>query len=672
MPALRIKPVIQPLRIYTSKSHRLDRESWPRHSILHLTVALRLHFREADVHSYRSRYSAYCAPPMQIVRIKATIFSIVLAASLQCGPSSAGIVGDLADMLEVAGKASLRLAKNEAVSASARRTAGQAFTLVINDDGMLQLTKWASGAAATTLVLRNGEDIARHAQDLIGKFFVTPEVLTDHPDQLKMLLSSGQNEIEIASTDISERATLELQPHLDGGSGLVVRKSDKLTFSPAAWEKRGLLEQPFMPDLLKRLRVITLVARTDVVQRSAFRNAFGTLVDFADDDASFAAALKKAKQRLVVVVSHVEESSLVVRGADGSVLMKQEISSAHQAIDGLDAIALFMGCNVACNVGASGPTTIIDAFDVIQGLRDGAQVATPMEFLTALAERVGSFHVDTDVLGRLRAVSGAAPNLSDRIASGASTTRVLFPSGLTAPVTFTDLALTILGLPLFLITFGWIALLFIGMGPRTAWRTIKDTYAVAAKRDEGNINKLSRLEIFLLITFGPTFLFLHLAVTLLKFVVYLCIFPLTLLIRPLLRWTNPTASARLNAMDLGGYQFVFGPKYYSASAASLLIVCITAALALCVYAIPLWSRFATDNLVGSMGTVFLSSISTGLFLIWRFPNLLFRIFFILVTFPAIGAKAFGIIWGINVIYSFSIMKMKEKFFGTVSPTHPSL
>lgn len=224
--------------------------------------------------------------------LEAIVFSLILAVSFGCAPARAGLFGDMTEVVELATKASLRMAKNSAVSAAARK-AGRTATLVLNHEGKLQLTKLAAGATATTLVIKNGDDIAKYAQDLAGKIFITPEVLTEHANQLKSLLV-GKTEIEIVSTDTSENAALELQPHFSGdGSTLVIRKSDKLKFSTAAWEKRGLLKQPLMADLIKRLKIIVIVPQTHVVQRLEFSKSFGFVVDFADDAATFASWTKE-------------------------------------------------------------------------------------------------------------------------------------------------------------------------------------------------------------------------------------------------------------------------------------------------------------------------------------------------------------------------------------------
>lgn len=429
------------------------------------------------------------------------LFSIIIVPS-RFDRASAGFLSEVIEGLEVAGRAALRAADNASVIATVRRLGTDATVLSVDEAGALTFTKWTAGVAGATVLLKNSDNIASLEGHLGAALYVTPEVVADHADQLKNIIQVRHNQVHVVSSNESGRVTVELKTHADGSS-LVVRKSDYLTFSTEAWAKRALLDQPLMRDLARRFHIIVVAPRSDVLQRQAFLEKFGSRVEFVDSDERLTAALRKARQRLVVVVGHVEDEAFVLQAPNNALVLQQKLDNVHQAIDDAQSVALLMGCNVACDLGLTGPTQVIDAYDVIRGLSEGPTANTPMAFLVRLAEKVGPMHIDTDFFGRLRAVSSVTKTTSDRVATGASFGRVLFSFKLNTPLTLDQVVLSVIVAVPWLTLMGWILLFLFGLGPRRAWRLTKEAYAASTGRGEEEIDKLSHAETILLLLFGP-------------------------------------------------------------------------------------------------------------------------------------------------------------------------
>jgi hypothetical protein len=573
------------------------------------------------------------------------VLILLVAIVLPSRTASASFLSHLLEGgLEVAGKSALRAADRASVIAAVRGAGTKAAGLAVDDAGVLTLTKWTGGAPGATIVLQSADDIARVARDLGGSLYVTPEVLTHHADHLKALLQMEPKPVHVVSSTPSQRATIELKTHARGAD-LVVRKSDRLTFSPDAWARRGLLEQELMGDLARRLQIIVVAPRIDVVQHNAFLKTFGSRVAFVDSDARLTAALANARQRLVVLVGHVENDAFVLRGSNNAVVLEQKLEEVHRAIGEAHSVALLMGCNAACNLALTGPTQLIDAFDVIQGLSRATTTSTPMAFLDQLASKVGSMHIDTDLLGRLRAVSAVPKTASDRAATGASFGRVLFSSELSSPLTLAGLARAlVVGVPLAAIM-GWVMLFFFGLGPRRAWRLIKETYASANGRGEHEIETLSKTEKFLLALFGPAIQILITIAYFLDLMIGVVSVSVAFPMYPWIRAIDPAALRIGDAIEQNVYP-ASSPSFKSGRGVALLGVAVAAFMSAAAYCATTFFHIAIPDNIDWMviSMILVASLAVAPLLTRRFPKLAIHSFLAArVGFVRLVAKIYWLI-----------------------------
>ena len=431
------------------------------------------------------------------------VLAVIAALSL-----SAPIQADLfSSVIKGAGKVAVVEGRHAAMlmAAGTRR----ATALTISEGGRMELVSFAAGTAAGAVAITNSDDLARALASISELVLLPAELATGRPKLVTEVLRLRKGETEVVD-ELGAAAGLSLAERA-GHEALVVRMGEKITLSPQAWIQRGLLQQSLMRDLAARLRIIVLVDHTDLVQRRAFTARFGKKAVFVDSSGALGKALGNARERLVAIVGHVEGDRYVLRNAGNQVVVDEPISSIHRQIDEARSVALVLGCNVACMAQGSGPTTVIDALAVAEGLGRSANVNTPLQFLDGLAEVVGPLHVDTDMFGRLRAVSTGHVRGSDRLASGAGiTTKVLLARTPTTPVTAGDIfagavtaILFIAYLLICLFLVGWISLFMMGMGPRTTWRETKENYAAFTGRPEEKIDTLLPWERPLLIVFGP-------------------------------------------------------------------------------------------------------------------------------------------------------------------------
>src|SRR5215813_248987 len=573
--------------------------------------------------------------------------------ALQWNPASAGALNEIFESLAAASKVAMRAEERVAVIEAARKLPGVAAVLSVNEAGVLQLTKLRAGVAGAAVLLEHGDDVLRATHEVVGTLLVTPEVLGKHGSELKALVETQRISIKVTEKD-STTIPVELQMHA-GGPDLVVRKSERLSFSPGAWAKRGLLDQPLMKDLASRLRVIALVPATDVVQRARFIERFGSRVVFVDKEAEMTAALKQMRQRLVVVVGHVENNAFVVRAPDNAILLKHEITNVHQAIDAGESVAVLMGCDIACKVPASGPIEAIDAFQVLDGLTGGITGKTPMEFLTVLADTVGPLYIDTDVLGRLRVASAAATHFSDRLARGGPIIRVLFASELSPATTLTEMVATvILAVPMFWI-FGWIALIPLGISPRVVWRTIKENYASSVGRDESEIEYLSKIERVLLYAFGPAALVVVMAVNLVNIGINIVLIPVAVLLYPLIRAICPVVLDAINEIEreVGrSYEPVFKSSIAQSGRGPGLLFCgMAAALFGCMY-YHLADFQITPSDEQSLGLIVMLFCASAVLVVWRmrlFPTLGLHLSVARYRFLVLAFIGFWAIWWLGQV-----------------------
>ncbi len=447
------------------------------------------------------------------------LLAIIAAASL----STPAHADWLSSLVKATGKAAIAEGRHASflTAAGTRR----ATALSIKEGGQFEVVGIAAGTVASAAAYNNTDDLIKLLASIPDPLLLPAELATSRPNLVTQVLELRKGETELVD-ELGDTIGVSLARRA-GRDAMVVQMGKNITLSPQAWVQRGLLQQDLMADLAARMRIVAIVHHTDVVQRRAFAAQYGDKVIFVENSEALRKALDKSRKRLVTIVGHVEGGRYVLRDAGNKVVVDEPISSVHQQIDEARSVALALGCNVACVSPTTGPTAVIDALDVAQGLRNAASFKTPFQFLDGLAEKIGPLHVDTDILGRLRAVSTEHVRVSDGVAQGVGIgTRVLFSRSPATPVTINDVAAgavaAVLASPLFIITFvfwcfivGWLCLFLIGMGPRKIWQTTKENYAVFSERPEEEIDALRPWERPLLIIFGPIGLLVQMAVSLL-------------------------------------------------------------------------------------------------------------------------------------------------------------
>lgn len=384
--------------------------------------------------------------------------------------------------------------------AAARRGGAAA---VLTEAGAMRVTTYAFGAVALDIVITNSDDLSRLLASITGELLISPEVLSKHRTVLEAALAWHPGKIKLLD-DGDDILPLSVEPR--GGLGtLVVNHNGRLTFSPEAWSRRGLLKQSIMADLAARLRIVVMVSRTDQVQRLAFSERFGKKVRFAENHEQFLDAVSDAKNRFVIVVGHVEGEEFVVYDATGRVALREDVAAIQNRVADAESVALMMGCRVACTAPASGPVALIDALQTAEGLAAGVFAKTPMDFLTVLSLQAGPLHLDIDLYGNLRAVSAKHVPMSDRIAQGVSVSRVFVSPNASPPIDPVDASFLFIKIVALSSFTGWCLPLSAFVGPRRLWREIKECYANFLGREDHEIDNISTVEALALLVAGPWF-----------------------------------------------------------------------------------------------------------------------------------------------------------------------
>jgi hypothetical protein len=406
-----------------------------------------------------------------------------------------------------------RAAEAAAASATSAGRLSRAGVATLDPNNKLLLTIYAAGAASIVVADEGVDSLIKFVDEIGQAVFVTPDALRSHSNMFQGLLDKRPGSVKVVADDgadlpvtISSRA---------GHQTLVVDAGSGLTYSVQAWEQRHLLTQRIMSDLVARLKIIALVPATDQVQRGAFRTALGRKVAFVENDKQLSAAMSAASKRFVIVVGHVEGEDFVLRGAQGDVLLQRRIDSLHASVEASQSVALMLGCSTACGAAVTGPIAAIDGLKLTGTLSTATSAETPYDFLRQVALQTGPMYVDTDIYGRLRAVSSAYASPGDKAINTASVpVRIFISSHLANSAPLIEIfGRVVILLPL-LTGLGWLYFLLFGFSPRKGWRQVKETYASLLDRSEDKIDLLTSKETFVLFIFGPWLVFLTVCSTL--------------------------------------------------------------------------------------------------------------------------------------------------------------
>ena len=433
-------------------------------------------------------------------RIYGWLLAFAAALAFATSPAAAGL---LSSLIKAGEKAAVKKAGHAARLAGVAAK-GAKVAVRVEGDAVAVTAIAAGGVAGSTYLFLHADDLVRALSLVDGPVYLPVELVRRRPRLAAEILEKRP---DLGVIDDAGEARLSIARRA-GRPAIVVEAYPGLTMSLDAWARRGLLQQSLMRDLAARMRVIAIVDRTDQAQRAALKARLGKFVVFVESETQLTRELGRADRRLVAVVGHVEGMEFVLRDAGDRVVVRRGIDGIHSDIDKGESIGLMVGCDVACNVGGSGPTRVIDALRATEALAAGAAASTPLEFLRTIAAATGPLHVETDVYGRLRAVSAANVRAGDRM-YGLS--RVLFaraPRAPTDPIVAGREALNLLLVeaPLALIVSGlatWLTLTMLGVPPRKTWRLSKEHYACALGRPEQDVDAISATERALLLLLGP-------------------------------------------------------------------------------------------------------------------------------------------------------------------------
>lgn len=313
---------------------------------------------------------------------------------LSAMPVNASILGSI---FKGASKTATKLGA-EAFSLKATKLAklvpGKGATLSIRPDGRVDVSLWNAGNLSAQLILQNSDDMTKFIAKGVDEVFVPQELIETRASLFLDQNVHAGTKVNMIS-DTGDIALLTLRKS-EGLSHLAVRVGKNLTFSLEAWKRRALLQQKLMSDLRSRMKVVVLVPKSDQIQRKAYKKAFGRKVSFVSSENELSSTLKKARQRLVVMVGHVEQSKFLLKNAAGEISIDVAVQNVHHVIDQSQSVGLMMGCNVACGTKLSGPTMLIEAIETATALKNGQFSSTPAEFLEILSNSTGGLHVEQD------------------------------------------------------------------------------------------------------------------------------------------------------------------------------------------------------------------------------------------------------------------------------------
>jgi hypothetical protein len=272
---------------------------------------------------------------------------------------------------------------------------------------------------------------------------------------------------------------------------------------------------------------------------------------------------------------------------------------------------------------------------------------------------VGPLYIDTDLFGRLRAVSAAAPHASDRLAKGASFTRVLLPQTLTASATLSSYAFAIFFTGPFLLAFSWVVLFFFGISPKRAWRTIKENYAAGLGREDHEIESISKLESIVLFIFGPLLLLLTMASSLAGFVFNLVLLPIAFVAHYLVKIFAAPSANIVNRIGADKKSF-FSSDFNAARGVALLTVVISIPFLGAGYVfIHTHSLLLKDEQIILLCVAVISvSLSAAIFLVREFPSIMIYSYLGLFIIPALGMAAYWLVWAVGPGRESLILRLK--------------
>lgn len=472
--------------------------------------------------------------------------AVLRSAGADAGvPSILSFLADSAqDARRLADEGAAAAAAIERTTAAGDRAASAAATAAarVTPDGALAVTIYTGGKASSEIAVHSAADLTRVAAQISGPILVAPDVLKRFNEEFVELLQQREGAVEVV-TQGSAPAPVQVSLRAKRPA-LIVALSSDLTFTIDAWARRDLLAQEIMKDLAARLKVIVMAPATDQVQRQAFVRALGqSRVSFVESPQALSSAVAKADKRLVVVVSHMEGENLVLR-QNGAVVFQQSIEAVHAAVDEARSVGLVLGCHSACSAAVTGPTDYIDALELTSALASTSSYVTPLDFLQGLTRYIGPMHVDTDVYGRLRAVSDAHVTAAERTGKLAGYSfQFLMPGAAAEPLTVAGVITIVLAVMFLIpqgILFGWlVVILGAGMSPRKAWQTIKALYAQVLERGDHEIEHLSGAEKLLLSAAGPWLLAGVWVCMVWQFTLNLPLLFTALLLYPFLRLLSP-------------------------------------------------------------------------------------------------------------------------------------
>lgn len=444
---------------------------------------------------------------------------------------------------------------------------------MLSDAGKMELTIYRAGAAAGTVAFSDSTELLNLLDRLPDPVVIGEDVFKAKKHVIREVLDEKPDSLLLES-DRGAPAKLSLETR-GGAQTIVVNEGKGLTFSPEAFKERDLLSRPIMAGLAARTRIIVLVDRTDQIQRLAYKAQFGTRARFVETGDELYSELAKAENRFVVTVGHVEGEHFVVRKADGIVSLKEPLIRIQQSADEAQSVGLQLGCNVATAAPLSGPTLPIDALELARALKLAEKSKTPQEFFERLSEVLGPIHLETDINGRLRAVS-ARPVGTVKNVLAADLVRGSVSRAARLPRTAAQILIPFSTWLSGIVIASWILLWLAENTRRHAWQTLEEMYAYAVHLELREVLPLTRVEAASLFLLGPSFYCVRLACMLILNGVMAGLGAFSIVTISLIGFCNPTALRETSATTRLN-EWLYLPLR-NARGANVLILCVAVPL----------------------------------------------------------------------------------------------
>ncbi|WP_147707710.1 hypothetical protein [Microvirga massiliensis] len=296
--------------------------------------------------------------------------------------------------------------------------------------------------------------------------------------------------------------------------------SANVAMTAEVFGKRAGLQRLSAGSLISRMQVVPLISRQDAVGAKSFGNGtFGARPPASREDAI--KLIGGAREKLLVIVGHVEEPDFVVRSLTGKEEYRIPIDEIYTQAKEAQSEVLLLGCRVACVSTRTGPLVDIAAEDVVVALSAVDPEKSALSLIETLANKTGPMLIQDDHRGGFLLIDEAASRSANaKWNYGSVFARMTLPyvsgtetgtgaSALSAPQTLGSTIaqgfLIVTAALIFLPLSGWVLVILFGIGPRRAWHMLKEWRATILELDDPT-SPIEGVAIPIYATLGPLML----------------------------------------------------------------------------------------------------------------------------------------------------------------------